>query len=128
MTLCSSVLKLHSLSLDKCDFMNPPTSGTTVLRSLSPRAARAHVLEFLRYLDQFAWGSLDALIGRLRAAYEENGGPPEANPSPHAPSGYTSVKSETSRPKLATQPPLPLQQQQPQQGQSVMANYSGAIV
>ncbi|XP_030514688.1 protein LIGHT-DEPENDENT SHORT HYPOCOTYLS 7-like [Rhodamnia argentea] len=67
-----------------------------------------HVLEFLRYLDQFgktkvhlhgciyfgqpeppgpcacplrqAWGSLDALIGRLRAAYEENGGLPEANP------------------------------------------------
>ncbi|KAL6968198.1 Protein LIGHT-DEPENDENT SHORT HYPOCOTYLS 4, partial [Sarracenia purpurea var. burkii] len=27
-----------------------------------------------------AWGSLDALIGRLRAAYEENGGNPEANP------------------------------------------------
>ncbi|KAL3520985.1 hypothetical protein ACH5RR_019134 [Cinchona calisaya] len=68
----------------------------------------ANVLEFLRYLDQFgktkvhnqtcpffgiqnppapcrcplrqAWGSLDALIGRLRAAYEENGGLPEANP------------------------------------------------
>lgn len=68
----------------------------------------SHVLEFLRYLDQFgktkvhlqgcvffgqpeppapctcplrqAWGSLDALIGRLRAAYEENGGAPEANP------------------------------------------------
>ncbi|TMW82134.1 hypothetical protein EJD97_006715 [Solanum chilense] len=67
-----------------------------------------HVLEFLRYLDQFgktkvhlhgcvffgqpdppapctcplrqAWGSLDALIGRLRAAYEENGGSPENNP------------------------------------------------
>ncbi|KAI5657346.1 hypothetical protein M9H77_26139 [Catharanthus roseus] len=67
-----------------------------------------HVLEFLRYLDQFgktkvhlhgcvffgqpdppapctcplrqAWGSLDALIGRLRAAYEENGGTPESNP------------------------------------------------
>ncbi|KAL3333058.1 hypothetical protein AABB24_033232, partial [Solanum stoloniferum] len=67
-----------------------------------------HVLEFLRYLDQFgktkvhlqgcifygqpeppapctcplrqAWGSLDALIGRLRAAYEENGGSPEMNP------------------------------------------------
>ncbi|XP_059274642.1 protein LIGHT-DEPENDENT SHORT HYPOCOTYLS 10-like [Lycium ferocissimum] len=66
------------------------------------------VLEFLRYLDQFgktkvhlhgcpffgepeppgpctcplrqAWGSLDALIGRLRAAYEENGGLPENNP------------------------------------------------
>ncbi|CAN4084208.1 unnamed protein product [Withania somnifera] len=27
-----------------------------------------------------AWGSLDALIGRLRAAYEENGGSPENNP------------------------------------------------
>ncbi|KAI8030922.1 Protein LIGHT-DEPENDENT SHORT HYPOCOTYLS 6 [Camellia lanceoleosa] len=68
----------------------------------------AHVLEFLRYLDQFgktkvhnqtcpffgvpnppapcpcplrqAWGSLDALIGRLRAAYEEHGGKPEVNP------------------------------------------------
>ncbi|XP_010525031.1 PREDICTED: protein LIGHT-DEPENDENT SHORT HYPOCOTYLS 10-like [Tarenaya hassleriana] len=67
-----------------------------------------HVLDFLRYLDQFgktkvhvpgcmfygqpeppapctcplrqAWGSLDALIGRLRAAYEENGGSPEMNP------------------------------------------------
>ncbi|KAJ9182986.1 hypothetical protein P3X46_006911 [Hevea brasiliensis] len=67
-----------------------------------------HVLDFLRYLDQFgktkvhlqgcvffgqpeppgpctcplkqAWGSLDALIGRLRAAYEENGGLPETNP------------------------------------------------
>lgn len=67
-----------------------------------------HVLDFLRYLDQFgktkvhlqgcvffgqpdppapctcplrqAWGSLDALIGRLRAAYEENGGSPGTNP------------------------------------------------
>ncbi|XP_009770169.1 protein LIGHT-DEPENDENT SHORT HYPOCOTYLS 10-like [Nicotiana sylvestris] len=67
-----------------------------------------HVLDFLRYLDQFgktkvhlhgclffgqpdppgpctcplrqAWGSLDALIGRLRAAYEENGGLPVSNP------------------------------------------------
>ncbi|THU48636.1 hypothetical protein C4D60_Mb06t01080 [Musa balbisiana] len=27
-----------------------------------------------------AWGSLDALIGRLRAAYEESGGSPETNP------------------------------------------------
>ncbi|GJR44206.1 light-dependent short hypocotyls 4-like protein [Tanacetum coccineum] len=72
------------------------------------RCSGAHVLEFLRYLDQFgktkvhtqlcpffghpnppapcpcplkqAWGSLDALIGRLRAAYEENGGMPENNP------------------------------------------------
>ncbi|XP_022138414.1 protein LIGHT-DEPENDENT SHORT HYPOCOTYLS 10-like [Momordica charantia] len=69
----------------------------------------SHVLDFLRYLDQFgktkvhlngcgffgqpepagpctcplrqAWGSLDALIGRLRAAYEENnGGSLETNP------------------------------------------------
>ncbi|XP_042456355.1 protein LIGHT-DEPENDENT SHORT HYPOCOTYLS 4-like [Zingiber officinale] len=72
------------------------------------QCSSAHVLEFLRYLDQFgktkihshvcpffghpsppapcpcplrqAWGSLDALIGRLRAAYEENGGHPETNP------------------------------------------------
>lgn len=72
------------------------------------RCSGAHVLEFLRYLDQFgktkvhvpscpffghphppapcacplrqAWGSLDALIGRLRAAFEEHGGKPECNP------------------------------------------------
>ncbi|KAK4355964.1 hypothetical protein RND71_024935 [Anisodus tanguticus] len=72
------------------------------------RCSGAHVIEFLRYLDQFgktkvhvtgcpyfghpnppapcacplkqAWGSLDAQIGRLRAAYEENGGKPESNP------------------------------------------------
>ncbi|KAL5054632.1 hypothetical protein RYX36_035314 [Vicia faba] len=72
------------------------------------RCSGAHVLEFLRYLDQFgktkvhyencayfgnshppgpcpcplkqAWGSLDALIGRLRAAFEENGGSSEMNP------------------------------------------------
>ncbi|OEL24639.1 Protein LIGHT-DEPENDENT SHORT HYPOCOTYLS 6 [Dichanthelium oligosanthes] len=72
------------------------------------RCSGAHVIEFLRYLDQFgktkvhaegcayfgqpnppapcacplrqAWGSLDALIGRLRAAYEESGGRPESNP------------------------------------------------
>ncbi|XP_074572673.1 protein LIGHT-DEPENDENT SHORT HYPOCOTYLS 5-like [Curcuma longa] len=73
-----------------------------------PRCSGAHVIEFLKYLDQFgktkvhssgcaffgqlnppsscacplrqAWGSLDALIGRLRAAYEENGGNQESNP------------------------------------------------
>ncbi|XP_008793554.2 protein LIGHT-DEPENDENT SHORT HYPOCOTYLS 4-like [Phoenix dactylifera] len=72
------------------------------------RCSGAHVLEFLRYLDQFgktkvhtagcpffghpcppapcpcplrqAWGSLDALVGRLRAAFEENGGHPAVNP------------------------------------------------
>lgn len=83
------------------------------LRNQSPPVSLSqcnfnHVLEFLRYLDQFgktkvhlhgciffgqpdppapctcplrqAWGSLDALIGRLRAAYEEHGGSPENNP------------------------------------------------
>ncbi|KAJ0987619.1 hypothetical protein J5N97_005975 [Dioscorea zingiberensis] len=73
-----------------------------------PRCSGAHVIEFLKYLDQFgktkvhssscpyfsnpnppapcacplrqAWGSLDALIGRLRAAFEESGGRPESNP------------------------------------------------
>ncbi|KAL8150360.1 hypothetical protein V2J09_020168 [Rumex salicifolius] len=68
----------------------------------------SHVLGFLRYLDQFgktkvhcpgcpfyglpcppapcpcplrqAWGSLDSLVGRLRAAYEENGGDSASNP------------------------------------------------
>ncbi|CAL0316701.1 unnamed protein product [Lupinus luteus] len=109
---------------------SPPSSSTTLsryenqkrrdwntfgqyLRNHRPpltlsRCSGAHVLEFLRYLDQFgktkvhtnmcpffgypnppapcpcplrqAWGSLDALIGRLRAAFEENGGKPEANP------------------------------------------------
>eukprot|EP00897_Mesotaenium_endlicherianum_P004142 jgi/Mesen1/3756/ME000205S03022 len=71
------------------------------------RCAAPHVTDFLRYLDQFgktkvhiascqfygasganpcgcpmkqAWGSLDSLVGRLRAAYEENGGRPENNP------------------------------------------------
>lgn len=72
------------------------------------RCSGAHVIEFLKYLDQFgktkvhvtgcpyfghpnppapcacqlkqAWGSLDALIGRLRAAYDENGGHSESNP------------------------------------------------
>uniref|UniRef100_A0A0E0BM84 ALOG domain-containing protein n=1 Tax=Oryza glumipatula TaxID=40148 RepID=A0A0E0BM84_9ORYZ len=74
------------------------------------RCSGAHVIEFLKYLDQFGktrvhtpacplygrhsdppvgpcscplrqtWGSLDALVGRLHAAYEENGGRPETNP------------------------------------------------
>lgn len=72
------------------------------------RCSGANILEFLKYLDQFgktkvhncscpffgdpnpparcncplkqAWGSLDALIGRLRAAFEENGGQTETNP------------------------------------------------
>ncbi|GJN10315.1 hypothetical protein PR202_ga28399 [Eleusine coracana subsp. coracana] len=71
------------------------------------RCSGAHVLEFLRYLDRFgktkvhavscpqqkqpdepcrcplrqAWGSLDALVGRLRAAYDESG---ENNNNPFA--------------------------------------------
>ncbi|KAK4484674.1 hypothetical protein RD792_007263 [Penstemon davidsonii] len=73
-----------------------------------PHCNYTHVLDFMRYLDQFgktkvhiqgcvffgqpepsgpctcplrqAWGSLDALVGRLRAAYEENGCAPETNP------------------------------------------------
>ncbi|KAI4368914.1 hypothetical protein MLD38_017417 [Melastoma candidum] len=72
------------------------------------RCSGAHAIEFMRYLDQFgktkvhvlscpyfghphppspcacplkqAWGSLDALVGRLRAAYEENGGEQDSNP------------------------------------------------
>ncbi|XP_031131948.1 protein LIGHT-DEPENDENT SHORT HYPOCOTYLS 4-like [Ipomoea triloba] len=75
---------------------------------LLSRCSGANILEFFKYLDQFgktkvhtvscpffgqpqppapcpcplnqAWGSLDALVGRLRAAFEENGGLPEANP------------------------------------------------
>ena len=91
----------------------PPSLSRTVPKESPPplslsRCSGAHVLEFLRYLDQFgktkvhiqvcpffghpsppapcpcplrqAWGSLDALIGRLRAAYKENGAKPEANP------------------------------------------------
>lgn len=124
----------------------------------------AHVLDFLRYLDQFgktkvhhqncaffglpnppapcpcplrqAWGSLDALIGRLRAAYEENGGAPETSPFGsrsvriflrevrdfQAKSRGVSYEKKRKRVKQITQsqsqPP-----QQEQQGQSMMTNY-----
>ncbi|CAH8313361.1 unnamed protein product [Eruca vesicaria subsp. sativa] len=72
------------------------------------RCSGVHVIEFLKYLDQFgktkvhvttcfffghsdpaspcacphkqAWGSLDSLIGRLRAAYDEYGGRSDPNP------------------------------------------------
>ncbi|CAH1446992.1 unnamed protein product [Lactuca virosa] len=72
------------------------------------QCSSANVLGFLSYLDQFgktkvhnltcpfyghptwpdpcpcplrqAWGSVDSLIGRLRAAYEENGGSYKTNP------------------------------------------------
>ncbi|KAI4340341.1 hypothetical protein MLD38_025189 [Melastoma candidum] len=47
-----------------------------------PRCSGAHVIEFLKYLDQFGKtkGSLDTLIGQLRAGYEENRGRAESNP------------------------------------------------
>ncbi|XP_010415659.1 PREDICTED: protein LIGHT-DEPENDENT SHORT HYPOCOTYLS 2-like [Camelina sativa] len=123
----------------------------------------AHVLDFLRYLDQFgktkvhhqncaffglpnppapcpcplrqAWGSLDALIGRLRAAYEENGGAPETSPF-----GSRSVRIflrevrdfqarsrgvsyEKKRKRNNKQITQSQPQSQQQQGPSVMANY-----
>ncbi|CAI0444769.1 unnamed protein product [Linum tenue] len=49
-----------SLSHCNCNHPDPPAPCTCPLRQ--------------------AWGSLDALIGRLRAAYEEHGGSPDTNP------------------------------------------------
>ncbi|KAH7543311.1 protein LIGHT-DEPENDENT SHORT HYPOCOTYLS 1 [Ziziphus jujuba] len=122
-----------------------------------PMCSGAHVLEFLRYLDQFgktkvhnqtcpffglpnppapcpcplrqAWGSLDALIGRLRAAYEEHGGRPEANPFGaravrlylrevrdfQAKARGVSYEKKRKRPKPKVMPPPPQQQHQHQQ-------------
>ncbi|KAK2973422.1 hypothetical protein RJ640_010417 [Escallonia rubra] len=40
-----------------------------------------------------AWGSLDAFIGRLCTAFEENEGKPESNPFGALPSDFTSTKS-----------------------------------
>ncbi|KAM5563465.1 protein LIGHT-DEPENDENT SHORT HYPOCOTYLS 4-like [Rosa sericea] len=120
------------------------------------RCSGAHVLEFLRYLDQFgktkvhtpicpfyghpnppapcpcplrqAWGSLDALIGRLRAAFEENGGKPEANPFgaravrlylrevrdlQSKARGISYEKKKRKRPPLPQQLPPPTQHQPP---------------
>ncbi|KAL1211609.1 Protein LIGHT-DEPENDENT SHORT HYPOCOTYLS 2 [Cardamine amara subsp. amara] len=126
----------------------------------------AHVLDFMRYLDQFgktkvhhqncaffglpnppapcpcplrqAWGSLDALIGRLRAAYEENGGAPESSPFGsrsvrvflrevrdfQAKSRGVSYEKKRKRVKQITQSQSP-QPPQPQEqlGQSMMTNY-----
>ncbi|MED6207738.1 Protein LIGHT-DEPENDENT SHORT HYPOCOTYLS 4 [Stylosanthes scabra] len=124
------------------------------------RCSGAHVLEFLRYLDQFgktkvhtqlcpffghpnppapcpcplrqAWGSLDALIGRLRAAFEENGGKPEANPfgaravrlylrevrdSQAKARGISYEKKKRKRPQ-----PLPQPQSQPQPPSTTASN------
>ncbi|XP_019426985.1 PREDICTED: protein LIGHT-DEPENDENT SHORT HYPOCOTYLS 4-like isoform X1 [Lupinus angustifolius] len=115
------------------------------------RCSGAHVLEFLRYLDQFgktkvhtpicpfyghinppapcpcplrqAWGSLDALIGRLRSAFEENGGKPDTNPfGARAVRLYLrevrdlqSKARGISYEKKKRKRPLPQQQQQQQQ-------------
>ncbi|RHN80023.1 putative ALOG domain-containing protein [Medicago truncatula] len=122
------------------------------------RCSGAHVLEFLRYLDQFgktkvhtpicpfyghpnppapcpcplrqAWGSLDALIGRLRAAFEENGGKPETNPFgaravrlylrevrdlQSKARGISYEKKKRKRPPQQQPQQLQLQQQQPMQ-------------
>ncbi|KAK2980869.1 hypothetical protein RJ640_000984, partial [Escallonia rubra] len=46
-----------------------------------------------------AHGSLDALIGRLCAAFEENEGKPESNPFGALPSDFTSAKSAIHSPK-----------------------------
>nr|VDD47380.1 unnamed protein product [Brassica oleracea] len=137
-----------------------------------PSCSGAHVLEFLRYLDQFgktkvhhqncaffglpnppapcpcplrqAWGSLDALIGRLRAAYEENGGAPDTSPfglrsvriflrevrdfqAKSRGVSYEKKRKRVNNKKITqspSQPPLPPQPlEQQQQGQSMMANY-----
>uniref|UniRef100_A0A0D6QZ51 ALOG domain-containing protein n=1 Tax=Araucaria cunninghamii TaxID=56994 RepID=A0A0D6QZ51_ARACU len=118
------------------------------------KCSGAHVLEFLKYLDQFgktkvhltacpffghphppapcacplkqAWGSLDALIGRLRAAYEEHGGKPESNPfGARAVRLYLREVRETQakargiayEKKKRKRPPIQQQQQQQQQHQ-----------
>jgi len=74
-----------------------------------------------------AWGSLDALIGRLRAAYEENGGKTEINPFgaravrlylrevrelQSKARGISYEKKKRKRPPPPPPPPLPQQQQQ----------------
>ncbi|MCD7445813.1 Protein LIGHT-DEPENDENT SHORT HYPOCOTYLS 4 [Datura stramonium] len=125
------------------------------------RCSGAHVLEFLRYLDQFgktkvhtqlcpffghpnppapcpcplrqAWGSLDALIGRLRAAYEENGGKPETNPfGARAVRLYLREVRDSqakargiSYEKKKRKKPNPQQQQQQQQSSSSLAPPTG---
>ncbi|KAJ4898536.1 Protein LIGHT-DEPENDENT SHORT HYPOCOTYLS 2 [Raphanus sativus] len=135
-----------------------------------PSCSGAHVIEFLRYLDQFgktkvhnqncaffglpnppepcpcplrqAWGSLYALIGRLRAAYEENGGAPETSPFGSSSVriflrevkdfqakargvSYEKKRKRVNNQKQITQSGLqpPLVPQHQQQGQSMMAKY-----
>ncbi|KAB2049589.1 Dermatan-sulfate epimerase [Gossypium arboreum] len=128
----------------------------------------AHVLEFLRYLDQFgktkvhnqtcpffglpnppapcpcplrqAWGSLDALIGRLRAAYEEHGGRPEGNPFGaravriflrevrdfQAKARGVSYEKKRKRPKQKMAPPPAPQQPPPPPAPPILADATAA--
>ncbi|KAG2314380.1 hypothetical protein Bca4012_065048 [Brassica carinata] len=135
----SSSATLTSLGKQRSTTRTVPSLASHTLPRLAPCPLRQ------------AWGSLDALIGCLRAAFEENCGPPEANPfGSHAVRLYLrevrdslskarGVSYEKKRKRVnrlktltQTQPPLQLQQQQEQlpqqQGQTMMANYSGATV
>ncbi|KAG8068352.1 hypothetical protein GUJ93_ZPchr0005g15570 [Zizania palustris] len=129
------------------------------------RCSGAHVIEFLKYLDQFgktkvhasvcayygqssppapcpcplrqAWGSLDALIGRLRAAYEESGHAPESNPFAaravriylrevrDAQAKARGIPYEKKKRKR-TQPPPPPPPQQPGTGGEASSSSAGA--
>ncbi|KAK2974559.1 hypothetical protein RJ640_002468, partial [Escallonia rubra] len=51
-----------------------------------------------------ACGSLDALIGRLCAAFEENEGKPESNPFEALPSDFTSAKFAITRKRSDAHP------------------------
>ncbi|MCE3049217.1 hypothetical protein HAX54_044409 [Datura stramonium] len=64
--------QLSGTSLETCDW----NTSETVLEKPRPPVP----LSQCNYNHVQAWGDLDALIGRLRAAYEENGGLPENNP------------------------------------------------
>uniref|UniRef100_A0A453BNI2 ALOG domain-containing protein n=1 Tax=Aegilops tauschii subsp. strangulata TaxID=200361 RepID=A0A453BNI2_AEGTS len=100
------------------------------------RCSGAHVLEFLRYLDRFgktrvhappcpaygvhaitatapcqcpigqAWGSLDALVGRLRAAFDERysrsgGAPPQQQQDAIVPLVYVGISYASCNPFAA---------------------------
>ncbi|KAH7836663.1 hypothetical protein Vadar_004071 [Vaccinium darrowii] len=122
-----------------------------------PRCSGAHVLEFLRYLDQFgktkvhtpicpfyghpnppapctcplrqAWGSLDALVGRLRAAYEENGGNSETNPfGARAASAVTAATISREKKKRKSKHEKKKKKKQQQQRSTVTGCYRSVKV
>ncbi|KAG8039368.1 hypothetical protein GUJ93_ZPchr0033g26859 [Zizania palustris] len=84
-----------------------------------------------------AWGSLDALIGRLRAAYEESGHAPESNPFAaravriylrevrDAQAKARGIPYEKKKRKR-TQPPPPPPPQQPGTGGEASSSSAGA--